>query len=157
MGQVSLFKTLANKHNFKRYKKICERLKYNGEFIHRYMVEGKAYSLKVFQMKHVRKRIWQNQQVDLFPNTFPLTTSTTEIIQRLNANKCEACGWKGRCEVHHIKKLKDLMRKKRKSYFEEMMIARNRKTLVLCPECHKKLHAGKLEDQLKKRKTQSTY
>ncbi|MFW6677065.1 hypothetical protein ACOAOT_05335 [Lacrimispora sp. AGF001] len=37
--------------------------------------------------------------------------------------------------------LKDL---KGKSYWERFMIARNRKTLALCIDCHEQLHNGKL-------------
>ncbi|MEM5641056.1 hypothetical protein AAHB52_01065 [Bacillus toyonensis] len=46
------------------------------------------------------------------------------------------------CEVHHVRKLKDLKGKKK---WEEFMIARRRKTLVLCKDCHVKLHAGKMD------------
>ena len=42
---------------------------------------------------------------------------------------------------YHIKKLKDL---KGKAPWEKLMIARKRKTMVLCIGCHHKLHAGKL-------------
>lgn len=67
----------------------------------------------------------------------------TELTQRLNANRCEICGTSdGKMEVHHVRKLKNL---KGKAYWEKMMLARKRKTLVLCTSCHHKLHAGKLD------------
>lgn len=43
-------------------------------------------------------------------------------------------------EVHHIRKLKDLKKKKNLKYLERIMIERNRKTLVLCYDCHHKHH-----------------
>jgi group II intron reverse transcriptase/maturase len=69
----------------------------------------------------------------------------TEIIQRLNANVCEYCGKDhGYFEVHHIKRMADVA--KGLETWKRVMIARNRKTLVLCVECHDLLHVGKLPD-----------
>ena len=45
-------------------------------------------------------------------------------------------------EIHHVRKLKDLSGKVE---WERHMIARKRKTLALCHDCHVKLHAGKLD------------
>ncbi|WP_441316782.1 HNH endonuclease, partial [Halobacillus trueperi] len=78
--------------------------------------------------------------IDSQPNQMKYNARTS-IENRLLANKCEHCGREGKCEVHHVRKLKDLKGKKK---WEEFMIARNRKTLVLCRSCHVKLHAGKL-------------
>ncbi|WP_340626513.1 hypothetical protein, partial [Bacillus thuringiensis] len=46
--------------------------------------------------------------------------------------------------MHHIKKLKNLRAKSNKSYLEKQMIARNRKTIALCKECHMKRHKGEI-------------
>ena len=60
----------------------------------------------------------------------------------MEVNKCEYCGMDtGPFEIHHVRKLKDV---KGKESWKQLMIARNRKTLVLCAVCHDKLHAGKL-------------
>ncbi|MDR7871401.1 MAG: group II intron reverse transcriptase/maturase [Tissierellaceae bacterium] len=75
-----------------------------------------------------------------------------QLIDRLNANKCELCGYKGdtkEFEVHHIRKLKDIKQKysKRGSNIPEWVLTMsrmNRKTLVLCIKCHKNLHNGNL-------------
>ena len=63
-------------------------------------------------------------------------------MDRLSAGQCELCG-KTDCEIeiHHVRKLKDL---KGKNDWERFMIARSRKTLALCKDCHEKLHTGKL-------------
>lgn len=67
----------------------------------------------------------------------------TSLVQRLLANKCE---WYGAenvpIEVHHVRKIKDL---KGKKLWEQNMIARRRKTMTLCKECHVDLHAGRLD------------
>ena len=67
--------------------------------------------------------------------------------QRLNASVCESCGKEGGYfEVHHVRKLKDLQGKQ---WWEQVMSARKRKTLILCNECHILLHAGKLSKRQK--------
>ena len=72
--------------------------------------------------------------------------SRTEILDRINAGKCEYCGTdQGPFEVHHIRKLADLAKKNTKQPWEVLMCARNRKTMVLCKECHRLLHSGQLQ------------
>ena len=58
-----------------------------------------------------------------------------ELIQRLLSNQCECCGATGYVEVHHIRKLG-------RSAGREM-IARKRKTLVVCSLCHREIHSMK--------------
>lgn len=78
----------------------------------------------------------------------PLSTQSmgrTELIQRLLADACESCGSTLNVEVHHIRKLADLNQKGRspKPNWMKLMASRQRKTLVLCRECHRNLHAGR--------------
>src|SRR5262245_15176732 len=55
------------------------------------------------------------------------------LNQRLNANIWEFCEKEGGYfEVHHVKKLKDVQGKEVR---KQIMIARQRKTIVLCNEC----------------------
>ena len=51
-------------------------------------------------------------------------------------------------EVHHIRKLSNL---KGKKGWEQRMIERRRKTMVLCRTCHVELHAGRLSEATKLR------
>lgn len=71
---------------------------------------------------------------------------STDLIQRLQADTCEMCGSQDHCEVHHVRKLSDLKRRwagrKAKPAWVERMIAMQRKTLVVCRNCHNKIHAG---------------
>jgi group II intron reverse transcriptase/maturase len=70
----------------------------------------------------------------------------TELLQRLLAETCELCGSTDRIEVHHIRHLKDLRRRRRGQNppprWVEVMAARRRKTLVVCHECHRGIHTG---------------
>jgi len=73
--------------------------------------------------------------------------NTTEIVQRLLAEKCELCGSCDRIQVHHIRALQDLKRKGRpdKPLWVTVMAARRRKTLVVCHQCHVNIHGGRLQ------------
>ena len=81
--------------------------------------------------------------IDHIPTTWKYRNKT-ELGLRLQANQCEWCGTQqGPFEVHHIRKLSDL---NGKSIWEKHMIARQRKTMVLCKQCHVDLHAGRLNE-----------
>lgn len=68
----------------------------------------------------------------------------TELVQRLLADRCELCGSTHQVEVHHIRKLADLHRpgQAEKPPWVRRMAAMRRKTLVVCKECHRAIHAG---------------
>jgi len=61
------------------------------------------------------------------------------LENRLKAKICELCGTTGSnyYELHHVHKVKDL---KGKELWEKAMIAKQRKTLVVCKECHYAIH-----------------
>ena len=141
----SLFYTLAARHNTKKYK-ILSKLKRGNEYIHRYDVKGEQREIKVFRLKHIDRNpiIWN---VDEEPNTLCLISLRSELVKRLNREICEYCGRNGLpLESHHVRKVKDLKNRPNLKKWEEVMIARNRKTLIICSECHDLLHAGKLPD-----------
>lgn len=75
------------------------------------------------------------------------TSNRTDLLQRLLANKCELCDAQTECEVHHLRKLSDLKRRwqgrREKPDWVKRMIALQRKTLVVCPNCHVAIHAGR--------------
>ena len=72
-----------------------------------------------------------------------------QLINRLNANICELCGTnEGEFEVHHVRKLKDIKDKYKKRgksipNWVLTMSKINRKTLIVCEQCHTKIHSGK--------------
>lgn len=69
----------------------------------------------------------------------------TELLQRLLADECEMCGSTERVEVHHIRRLSDLNVRghRAKPEWVQQMVARRRKTLVVCRACHLAIHAGR--------------
>jgi group II intron reverse transcriptase/maturase len=78
---------------------------------------------------------------------YQMYAGRSELIQRLLAEQCEYCGAKGKVEIHHIRKLKDLHRPGRNArpLWVRTMSTRRRKTLALCEKCHDDLHAGRLD------------
>lgn len=141
--EISFFRTLAAK-----YSTSCRKLFRNKNYSKREnkrTVVGITYNNKFYPYFNgpftIEDKINHDKNIDIIENINKYFVRTS-LIKRLEANKCELCGdEEGPFEVHHIKKLKDL---KGKSFLERFMISRNRKTLVLCCNCHYKIHAGKL-------------
>lgn len=65
--------------------------------------------------------------------------SVTTLEMRLKAEVCELCGTteSDHYEIHHVNNLKNL---KGKQPWEIVMIAKRRKTLVVCRKCHHEIH-----------------
>lgn len=74
----------------------------------------------------------------------------SELEHRVRANRCEVCGSAEAVEVHHIHKLPEPHRKdgRKRPAWKQLMINRQRKTLVLCRVCHVKLHHGQFDDNV---------
>ncbi|WP_372488081.1 HNH endonuclease [Streptomyces guryensis] len=67
-----------------------------------------------------------------------------ELIRRLAANRCELCERPGEVEAHHVKSLNELQQAgDASSDWVKMMVARRRKTLVVCGSCHDRIHRRK--------------
>lgn len=79
-------------------------------------------------------------------NKFVSFAYRSDLIRRLQADTCELCGSHKDCEVHHVRRLADLKQRwagrQAKPEWVTRMIAMQRKTLIVCHECHRKIHAG---------------
>src|SRR5579884_68410 len=140
--QVSLFKTLARKHRT-HVRTIAKRLKTDDGYALTVQERNTTRTIRLFQVKNLKTVSSYDQRIDIPPNTFALTLCESELIRRMNTEQCEYCGTKeGPFEVHHIRKMKDVA--DGKELWQRIMIARQRKTLVLCVRCHHRLHAGTL-------------
>jgi retron-type reverse transcriptase len=162
--QQSVTKTLAGKFKTKVSKVKNMEIEIEGKKHRRFYNKGQwgiTYTNKQKLVKFLP--IVQREEIQFVKDTFntvepeinvvPRTGTyygRTSIIQRLNANQCEQCGdTDGPFEVHHVRKLSDLSKKKNLAKWEQLMTARNRKTIVLCghgskKNCHRKLHNGTL-------------
>ena len=107
--------------------------------------EGKKKYYRIFRLKDIKRKATYDRKVDIPPATFTYTGGS-DVLRRMEANKCEYCGKVGGYfEQHHIRKLADI--KDGKKPWEKFMIQRQRLTLTLCIECHDRLHAGTLPDR----------
>lgn len=140
--QYSFFKTLATKYR-SSVRKEMNRHRIGKYFGVKYTIAKSKEKIQLFYKDgFARKPINADPNTDCIPITV-MYASTTSLIKRLKASKCELCGAEEcKIEIHHVRKLKDLTGK---SYWERFMIARNRKTIALCENCHKQLHLGKLD------------
>ena len=71
----------------------------------------------------------------------------TELLERLLRDACELCGSERGCEVHHVRKVADLAKKSKANQvpWVKLMITRSRKTLIVCRDCHVKIHGGRID------------
>ncbi|MHC4536121.1 MAG: HNH endonuclease, partial [Planctomycetota bacterium] len=153
MSNYSLFKTLAFKHKT-RMTKIIAQLKQENDYVYCYEVKGKKRFVPVFKRKHMTNKPINQTNVDEMPNFHRIISPKSELVKRLNRKECEYCKRTDlSLESHHVRKLKDLKQKPNREKWQQVMIARNRKTLVICTECHHLLHAGKLPDLRYKEKS----
>ena len=150
MTEVSLVKTLASKYRTtcaKIYKKYGATIKTN-EVDRKVILVKRDNKLRKPLIIHfggisLKWNKWASiseQPVDCVWN------NRTELIERLKAQECELYGSHEKVEVHHIRKLADLkQRKATKAEWQKKMIARNRKTLIVCQKCHNSIHHGKYD------------
>jgi group II intron reverse transcriptase/maturase len=72
-----------------------------------------------------------------------------ELINRLMAGRCELCQAHADVEVHHVRRLKDLLPGSRVEQpdWAQQMASRRRKTLIVCRHCHDSIHNGRSSRQ----------
>ena len=97
----------------------------------------KLYFVKYQNCKETTKMV--TDKISLVPLYYQVNTSSLD--QKLKANKCELCGstTSDKYEIHHINKVKNL---KGKQLWEKVMLAKKRKTLVVCWNCHHNIIHG---------------
>ncbi len=144
--KLSLVKTLAKKHNcsvnqvFKRYKHTIQTPHGQHKIIEVTYSRGENKKPLVAHFGGIELR-WK-KHLGLNDKPKEVYSGRSELLQRLLADKCELCHTEGKCEVHHIRKLADLKKegRKEKPVWVQQMIARKRKTLIVCQPCHGQIH-----------------
>jgi group II intron reverse transcriptase/maturase len=148
--EQSLTKTLASKLQVS-VSKVYERYRTT------LTIDNKTYKVLEVKVERERKKplvaqwggislCWKKDAI-LDDQPYKVWNTRTELLERLLAEECELCGSTEDVEVHHIHALKDLTKKDRieKPEWMKLMIARQRKTLVVCHKCHlgkKGIHPG---------------
>ena len=134
--EYSCLKTLASKHKTSLSKIIDKFNDGTGKW-------GVPYETKLGN----KRRYFANyadckgkgSATDYISNTAIVYGYAVNTLEnRLKAKVCELCGTteSDHYEVHHINKLKNLKGKER---WEIAMIAKHRKTLVVCRDCHRSI------------------
>jgi group II intron reverse transcriptase/maturase len=149
--EISLTRTLAKKFKttpskvYKRFKADCQ-------------VEGRTYKVLEVTVDRGPDKAplvahfggiplrWNKWVAISDAKTIPIWSGRSEVVERLLAQKCELCGSEDNIQVHHIRKLADLQEGQRdKRQWVQKMVARRRKTLVVCQNCHHDIHYGRYD------------
>ena len=148
--ETSLLKTLAGKHKSRvsamarKYKAATETTNGLKKCLKVVVQRGKDKKPLVAQFGGIPL---QRKQEAILVDRQPQFTMTnrSELLKRVLADQCELCGSRKHVEVHHIRKLADLEKpgRKEKPVWMKQMVARRRKTLVVCRQCHEDIHAGR--------------
>ena len=137
--EYSCLKTLADKHRSKISKVINMYKDGSGKWAVPY--ETKTGQKKMYFAKYADCK--GKSFTDIIPQQSKnYSHDVTTMEKRLKAKVCELCGSidSGKYEIHHVNKVKNL---KGKSNWERVMIAKKRKTRVVCHKCHMAIHHGK--------------
>ena len=135
--EYSCLKTLAAKHKSSISKVIAMYKDGKGKWGVPY--ETKAGRKRRYFVKYADCKETSNP-TDIVSNAAIIYGySRTTLEQRLKAKVCELCGATDSesYEIHHVNKVKNL---KGKRQWELVMIAKRRKTLVVCKKCHYAIH-----------------
>jgi AI2M/AI1M-like HNH endonuclease len=148
---VSLVKTLA-----KKYKTSCTRI-YKRMGTLRETEQGVYKVIEVRVERGANKAplvayfggipLRWNKWVSINETVEPIWGKRREIVQRLLRETCELCGATATLQAHHVRKLADLTRNGQRDVplWVRRMVARRRKSLMVCQRCHDAIHFGRYD------------
>jgi len=144
--EYSCLKTLACKHKSSISKMKNKYKDGKGKWGIQY--ETKKGIKRCYLAKHYDCRNSKNPNDNVYDTENMYRLSRTTLESRLSAKECELCGAVDaeHYEIHHVNKVKNL---KGKYHWEKVMIAKRRKTLVVCKSCHYKIHGRNAESNQK--------
>ena len=133
--EYSCLKTLAKKHKT-RISAIKKMYQCGSSWGIPYETKSCKKRMMIIKFSDLKKgTVYQNADTIRHHIHF---TNHSSLEDRLRANQCELCGATDvPLEVHHINKVKNLNGKEQ---WEKAMIARKRKTLIVCKNCHIAIH-----------------
>ena len=136
--EYSCLKTLAAKHRSKISKVLALYKDGKGEWGIPYQTKKGMKRMYFAKYKDCKGKADSDTIVKA---AHQYAHSTTSFESRLKARVCEVCGLTDaeRYEIHHVNKVKNL---KGKAAWELIMIAKRRKTIVVCHACHMMIHHG---------------
>ncbi len=133
--EYSCLKTLAKKHKT-RISAIKKMYQCGSSWGIPYETKSGKKRMMIIKFSDLKKGVVY-QNADIIKHHIHFTNHSS-LEDRLRANQCELCGATDvPLEVHHINKVKNLNGKEQ---WEKAMIARKRKTLIVCKNCHIAIH-----------------
>jgi len=148
--EISMLKTLAAKHQTsvsKEFGRLKAETYHRGRTLRCFEVTlerpGKAPLIARFGGLRLRPEPTLEIE-DLLEDLDRQQFHRTELSARLLADICELCGSREDVQVHHVRKMADLKVQGQKELptWKQVMISRQRKTLIVCQPCHAAIHAG---------------
>ena len=135
--EYSCLKTLANKHK-SSISKIKAMFK-DGKGNWGIPYETKSGTKRRYFAKYTYCKDASNPTDTVNDLAVVYGYSINSLENRLKAKVCELCGTteSEHYEIHHVNKLKNL---KGKQMWEKVMLAKRRKTLIVCKKCHYEIH-----------------
>lgn len=135
--EYSFYKTLASKYRISK-RKIIAKHREGKQIGVRYTDENGTEKFRVFWKGSLkRENFAKSNEADVLYKPVHLTKKPT-LFQRFQANRCEWCGAEtDDLVVHQVRSLKGLDNEKP---WNVLMKKINRKTLIVCRECHAMIH-----------------
>jgi len=136
--EYSCLKTLANKHRSRISKVRYEYRDGTGAWGVPYETKKRKRRMMFAKYSDCKGKDLTEKVPDL---AYRYSHNTTSFEERLKAKVCEVCGCtdSDSYEIHHVNKVKNL---KGKADWEKVMLAKRRKTIVVCHKCHMRIHHG---------------
>jgi len=134
--EYSCLKTLAAKHSSTSRKMVNKFRDGKGSWGIPY--ETKKGAKRCYFAKYTDCKDADSFSDIIVPYALRHSSNRTTFDGRLSAKVCELCGkTDAPLALHHVNKVKNL---KGKQHWERVMIAKRRKTLAVCKDCHHKIH-----------------
>ena len=142
--EYSCLKTLARKHQMS-ISQIIKKYRFGKTWAIPYETKTGKKQMQIARFTDIKQKQGKKyaDKIDIMAEP---RYGFNALEARLKANKCELCGAENaEYEIHHINKLKNL---KGKAEWEKVMLARKRKTIVVCKQCHYKIHGRTFNETL---------
>lgn len=137
--EYSCLKTLASKYQCSIRQIMAKFKDGKGDWCIPYETKKGKKQLYFVRYTDCKETTQVTDEISLIPLFCQVNTSSFD--EKLKAKICELCGTttSDKYEIHHINKVKNL---KGKQQWEKVMIAKKRKTLVVCWDCHHNIIHG---------------
>lgn len=149
--ETSLIKTIANKHRRSSQWVIRKYKRQSNAGVKAIIVEvpNPNNPEQPLMAKFGDKPIRQNRQAIIVDRKAHFYHGRNELVSRLLANECELCGSSDQIRGHHVRKLAEVKKKYKTQQnpppWAAFMMARRRKVVFVCHQCHTAIHTGKYD------------